>query len=302
MDDFFKIKGNDRPPEGSKQTARVEPKKKDRDKFKESLVGKEDKVEEEEGSKESIFDFSKKDVKKKKNLLPVKEEKQNAEAKDDPFDVTKLVKDETKDSLKPLEDQPEIKSLVAHEKGTIVVVSDKKVKGDDFDLSQETRPDLAQVNPTGEKGGIVGAFGKVVETHESKSLARKDSFEIAQQMIDKMDTMKMNGETDTVVTLKHPPLFKGAQITVKEFSQAKGEFNIAFENLSPQAKHLIDLRASQDSLVNTLSQKGYVIHIVTTNVDIENKISDGEIFAGKDDQQEGEKEGKGKQDRGEKEG
>lgn len=55
--------------------------------------------------------------------------------------------------------------------------------------------------------------------------------ELVQKMIAEIQQMEMKGKTDTIVTLNNPPLFKGAHLVMTSFDSAKGELNIAFENL-----------------------------------------------------------------------
>lgn len=88
--------------------------------------------------------------------------------------------------------------------------------------------------------------------------------EIASQIADTIQVMKKEGTTETLVTLKNPPLLEGATITLTEFDHAKGEFNIRFANLSPEAKQFLDQQLAQDPLKNHLDRKGVVVHMVST--------------------------------------
>ncbi|MEI8365759.1 MAG: hypothetical protein WCF65_05005 [Parachlamydiaceae bacterium] len=95
--------------------------------------------------------------------------------------------------------------------------------------------------------------------------------DIINQLVGKVVEMKDNGKTETIITLKNPPLFAGANIVVTAFDSAKGEFNLTFENLSQSAKNMLDMRANQQSLMSALQQKGYAVHIVTTTTLMENR-------------------------------
>lgn len=86
--------------------------------------------------------------------------------------------------------------------------------------------------------------------------------EIVNQLIDKLYIVTTQTQTDTTLTLKHPPGFEGVKITISEFKTAKGEFNIAFENLTSVAKNQLDVNLY--ALRNGIEQKGYVIHMMTT--------------------------------------
>lgn len=95
---------------------------------------------------------------------------------------------------------------------------------------------------------------------------------IIDQLVEKVTEMKGHGRTDTTVTLKHPPMFAGADLVVTAFDSAKGEFNITFQNLTQAAKELLDMRANQQSMLLALEQKGYAVHIVTTTTLVENRL------------------------------
>lgn len=95
--------------------------------------------------------------------------------------------------------------------------------------------------------------------------------EIINQMMEKVTEIKNAGQTETIVTLKHPPLFAGATIVVTAFDNAKNEFNISIENLTQAAKNLMDMRNNRDSLLLTLEQKGYAVHILATTTVAEDR-------------------------------
>lgn len=56
------------------------------------------------------------------------------------------------------------------------------------------------------------------------------------------------------------------------FDSAKGELNIAFENLSQRAKTFLDSNNHLDLLKLHLEQKGYITHIITTTTLTETKV------------------------------
>lgn len=96
--------------------------------------------------------------------------------------------------------------------------------------------------------------------------------EIVDKLVDKLYTMETSGKTDTVLVLKQPPIFAGAQIVVTEFKTAAKEFNLSFENLRPDAKQLID--NNLQGLRTALADKGYTqaVHIITTTTYIEHTV------------------------------
>jgi hypothetical protein len=125
------------------------------------------------------------------------------------------------------------------------------------------QPDISYINPMGAIPQVVGE--PTITTNQTKQVLPPANIqEIIDQIVDKVYTMNVEGRTDTTITLKHPPMFEGATLVVSAYDSARGEFNIAFENLTPEAKQLLDMRANQESLRNALEEKGYAVHIVTT--------------------------------------
>jgi len=131
------------------------------------------------------------------------------------------------------------------------------------------QPDLSYVNPL---AAITNQPIEGMQIKTEKPAAPVANVQaIIDQLVEKVVEMKDAGRTDTVITLKNPPLFAGASIVVTAFDSAKGEFNLSFENLTQQAKSLLDLQSNRDSLIQALDQKGYGVHIVTTTTLIENR-------------------------------
>lgn len=126
------------------------------------------------------------------------------------------------------------------------------------------QPDLASINP------IAGPFqiaesNSIQETTQQTQVSRAaDIQEVVDQIVQNIYTIKVDGRTDTLITLKQPPQFEGAHVVITGFDTAKGEFNIAFENLTPLAKQVLDARDNQISLRSALEDKGFVVHIITT--------------------------------------
>lgn len=103
-----------------------------------------------------------------------------------------------------------------------------------------------------------------VQVEKPQPVVQKNLQELINQLVESIKVVKTAEKTDTIVTLKHPPMFEGANLIVTTADKIKGEFNIRFENLSDVAKQVLDLQQNRQSLVTALEQKGYVIHIVTT--------------------------------------
>lgn len=145
--------------------------------------------------------------------------------------------------------------------------------------SQE-QADLASVNPLGGPINAVRGVGDGSGSEaQSTSLIAKLK-EIADQITKEIQVLERAGQTDTIIDLHRPnDLFDNVRVVVTSFDSAAKEFNLSFENLTAQAKQLLDQNMS--SLRATLEDKGYAraIHIVTTTTMIEHRIP-GEIASG----------------------
>jgi len=130
------------------------------------------------------------------------------------------------------------------------------------DRFSEEQIDLSTVNPFLATQDA-NPTQQIQPVQEPKSLVKPDLQQIIDQIISKLYTIEKSGKTDTLIKLKHPPLFAGSGIVVTSFDTAKKEFNITFENLTAAAKQILDLRENQDALKLALEQKGYTVHIIT---------------------------------------
>jgi|GEM_PF-3169423 len=116
-------------------------------------------------------------------------------------------------------------------------------------------------------GGLGGGSSGAVK--DAEAARRTEMWELMEKLVDTIVGMKSEGKIETTVTLNEPKLFQGAVIKIVEFDQAKGQFNIAFQNLSPEAKGLLDANASKESLKRALEERGYLLHIMTTSLDLD---------------------------------
>lgn len=134
-------------------------------------------------------------------------------------------------------------------------------------FSQESI-DLSYVNPLAVNNTSVAEIGdqKLGQTTASQRLTMQ---QLVDAVVKAISTVEAEGKTDTVVTLRHPPMFAGANIVLTSYETAKGEFNIRFENLTQQAKSFMDMQQNQDSLLSSLQQKGYAVHIVVATTQTE---------------------------------
>lgn len=159
--------------------------------------------------------------------------------------------------------------------------------------SEESKSDAATEAKEGAAATINASIQSVAfqtekteETQETISSATVR--EIATQIVDRIQVMRKDNETQTIITLRHPPILEGATITLTASDHAKREFNIAFANLSPDAKLLLDRKFKEDSLTETLERKGITVHMLTTSTQSENIITAdaGQASRDRQDQQQ----------------
>lgn len=155
----------------------------------------------------------------------------------------------------------------------------------------QDRPDFSYVNPMAiaqsAAGGAVSPTTPVITQIEQPAPVDSQLAEIARQLIDKMYTVQQAGQTDTVITLKNPPMFEGANLIVTSFDSARGEFNISFENLTQEAQKILDNQQNRYTLLTALEQRGYNVHIVTTTTLIESTPLADESKPGDEKSREG---------------
>lgn len=152
----------------------------------------------------------------------------------------------------------------------IQVTKKEKPKGGSGSRSSsddaERNPNFAAANPI-QTAGLGADKADIQNTQEtSRTTTIK---EIVAQIVEKIQVMRDNDSTKTIVTLKHPPILAGATVTLIASDNAKQEFNISFANLSPDAKMFLDRKLNEDSLTQTLERKGIVVHMVTTTTQTE---------------------------------
>lgn len=144
----------------------------------------------------------------------------------------------------------------------------------------------------GEKGvaataqpAIQGAAFHADKVQETSEASRSATIrELAAQIVERIQVMRKDDLTSTIITLRHPPVMAGSTITLTSSDNAKREFNISFANLSPDAKVFLDRKLKEDSLTETLERKGIIVHNITTTTEPEKVISADAGQASKDRQ------------------
>lgn len=136
----------------------------------------------------------------------------------------------------------------------------KESKADIFPIEQG---DLTAVNPNAGLSPTPAALQTQGVQTSAPPVRAQELQEVVDQIVSKLYTLSSKGKTDTLIQLKHPPLFAGSSVVITSFDTAKGEFNITFENLTQAAKQMMDMQENQNSLKFALEQKGYTVHIIT---------------------------------------
>lgn len=88
---------------------------------------------------------------------------------------------------------------------------------------------------------------------------RPPILEVIQQTIEALTVLKTREESTITISIKQPPMFAGATIKIVESTTAKNEFNITFDNLTPEARRLIETQTNQVHLQQALLEKGYTL-------------------------------------------
>lgn len=135
----------------------------------------------------------------------------------------------------------------------------------------ESQPDISYINPNQTPVTPINlvANAKIEQTVPVTSPIH----DVVVELIDKLTIIQTKGQTDTVVTLNSPGLFKGAIVVMSEFDTANGQLNLSFENLTSQAKNVLDSLPNREALLNILSERGYMVQsFVTTTITLHQPI------------------------------
>jgi hypothetical protein len=128
-------------------------------------------------------------------------------------------------------------------------------------LDEQENHDLASINP-----GFSPITFNPDEVNRQETIAPSRTIsQIVEQIVKEMRVLQQGDRTTTIVTLQHPPLLNGAQITLSTLDSAKRSLDIAFINLSGAAKQFLDNHVYKESLVLSLEQKGYAVHALVTS-------------------------------------
>lgn len=156
--------------------------------------------------------------------------------------------------------------------------------------------DLSYINPN----APLAAFRSHESPQTGTGTPQMSKAETIQKVIDQIvqaiDSIRTTDKTDTVVTLKQPPILEGAHIVITNYKHANNEFNIAFTNLTTVGKTFLDQRLHNDALTIALEQKGLTVHMITTTT--LNELPQVIASESQSDSRNRERQGEGGQGRG----
>lgn len=154
--------------------------------------------------------------------------------------------------------------------------------------------DMNQLTQAQQQQPLVNPMGEAKAAEAPRNPAQMK--ELVDQIVKEMYVVKTGDVTDTVMTIRHPPMFEGAQVKVTSFESARGEFNIAFENLSQQAKDILDSRLNRESLLLALNKEGYNVHIMTTSTQAASPLYTAQAEQRDQEKQQQQGQGQGQQE------
>ncbi len=108
---------------------------------------------------------------------------------------------------------------------------------------------------------------------EKTAAVHNDLQDLYTELVKQLYTVEKSGQTDTVLILDYPPLFKDAKVIVSSFDTAKGQLNIAFENLTQAAQKILDLDVNRKSLTDALNKQGYNVQLLTATTTITDNLN-----------------------------
>ncbi len=209
------------------------------------------------------------------------------------------------DETKKAQNQAQLAEAINRQQGALQSQKSKKSEGPSFESKEsgsvskkdkskgEARSsgatDQAKVDAGAVNSSLQSVAFQTEKAEESQEVVRSATIkDLATQIIDRIQVMRKEDQTSTMITLRHPPILEGATITLTTSDHAKKEFNISFANLSPDAKLFLDRKLNEDSLTQTLERKGIVVHMVTTTTQAENLINvdAGQTFRDRQEQQQ----------------
>ena len=178
----------------------------------------------------------------------------------------------------PVTEEVDLRSMEPHPepRERAVTAIDKTKKRETAKLTAADSPDGRQTQ-TYAIPNIETAASQIgeqsIQPQMSTQVARQEMIELVNQIVDKLTTVTTQESSEVHITIKNIPLFEGSTIKVTTMKQAPGEFNIEFTNLTQQAKEVLDNIGNRTLLHDSLDQKGYIVHMITTSTFQEESIT-----------------------------
>lgn len=89
----------------------------------------------------------------------------------------------------------------------------------------------------------------------------RDLQEVIDHVVKSISLLSASNQTDLLVTLRNPPILSGSELVLSSFGTAKGEFNVAFYNLTQASQQFLQQIHAQTGIKQALEQKGYIMHM-----------------------------------------
>ncbi len=178
--------------------------------------------------------------------------------------VFNLNKESGSDSSEDLD-----KKLALIEEGLEANLADKPIKpGQKPAAFIREEPDIAQINPQAFQQDFNSPISAIEAKGAPQAPTRAQIQEIIDKIVDQVYKLESKkGETEIVIILNKEGPLKDVGIKVTETDTAKKELNITIDNLTQDAKALLEKSESQ--LLLALERKGYQVHMFTATTTIE---------------------------------
>lgn len=136
-----------------------------------------------------------------------------------------------------------------------------------FYLSEQT--DLAEVNPLANSAPQFNTVLNTQAVEKPMPPTRNNLQEIIDKIVNQVYKLENSktGESSIVIVLNKDGPLKDVGIKISEFDSANKQVNITIDNLTQEAKNLLDRSESQ--LLLALERKGYQVQMLTTTTNQE---------------------------------
>lgn len=156
------------------------------------------------------------------------------------------------------------------EQATLTLKDEKNVEKkprQDFYLNEQT--DLAEVNPLANPSPQLNEIHGSLSVEKPMPPTRNHLQEIIDKIVNQVYKLENSktGESSIVIVLNKDGPLKDVGIKISEFDSANKQVNITIDNLTQEAKNLLDRSESQ--LLLALERKGYQVQMLTTTTNQE---------------------------------